>query len=340
MAHALRFPPIGVVVRALDNPRLNAWIEALRTSTGNSVIHRRGALRQILRALGDNKGVAILIDQHIQTSEAVVVDFFNRPAATTSAVAALALRTGAPIVPVFAVRLPGGRYRMIYEHPVVPPDGRSSRRRPRADAALHRRPRDVRAPLSEQLAVDAPALARPAARRGHPGHVPGRSPRGMTRLVVRAPNWLGDIVMAFPAIAAVRAAHPGAHLAVAAPAPFADVCAALPGVDAVVPLRGSASAPSARTRRRCAADGFDLGHPVHQLVRQRPGRVARRHRGALGLSPRLAGPAADAAVPVAKPAAAKCGAPSLPGRRCSTTAPTICGWSRRWAWTRWTRRAR
>ena len=35
--------------------------------------------------------------------------------------AALALRTGAPIVPVFAVRLPDGRYRMIYEHPVVPP---------------------------------------------------------------------------------------------------------------------------------------------------------------------------------------------------------------------------
>ena len=121
MAHALRFPPIGVVVRALDNARLNDWIERMRTATGNFVIHRRGALRQILRALGENKGVAILIDQHIQTSEAVVVDFFNRPAATTSAVAALALRTGAPIVPVFAVRLPGGRYRMIYEHPVVPP---------------------------------------------------------------------------------------------------------------------------------------------------------------------------------------------------------------------------
>lgn len=121
LAHALRFPPIGVVVRALDNPQLNDWIERMRTSTGNFVIHRRGALRQILRALGENRGVAILIDQHIQTSEAVVVDFFNRPAATTSAVAALALRTGAPIVPVFAVRLPGGRYRMIYEHPVEPP---------------------------------------------------------------------------------------------------------------------------------------------------------------------------------------------------------------------------
>ena len=49
------------------------------------------------------------------------------PAATTSALAALALRTGAPVVPVFALPLPGGRYRMIYEHPVEPPRRRRRR---------------------------------------------------------------------------------------------------------------------------------------------------------------------------------------------------------------------
>jgi KDO2-lipid IV(A) lauroyltransferase len=49
------------------------------------------------------------------------VDFFNRPAATTSALAALALRTGAPVIPVFALPLPGGRFRMVYEHAVDPP---------------------------------------------------------------------------------------------------------------------------------------------------------------------------------------------------------------------------
>lgn len=121
MAHALQFPPIGVVVRALDNPQLDRWLEDVRTSTGNMTIHRRGGLRKILRALQENKGVAVLIDQHIQTADAVVVDFFDRPAATTSAVAALALRTGAPVIPVFAVPMPDGRYRMIYEHAVEPP---------------------------------------------------------------------------------------------------------------------------------------------------------------------------------------------------------------------------
>ena len=44
-------------------------------------------------------------------------------AATTSAIYALAIRTGAPVVPVFALPVPGGRYRMIYEHAVEPPSG-------------------------------------------------------------------------------------------------------------------------------------------------------------------------------------------------------------------------
>ena len=60
----------------------------------------------------------MLIDQHILGKDAVHVDFFNRRAATTSAVAALAIRTGARVVPLFALPLPDGRYRMIYEHPI------------------------------------------------------------------------------------------------------------------------------------------------------------------------------------------------------------------------------
>jgi lipopolysaccharide heptosyltransferase II len=46
---------------------------------------------------------------------------------------------------------------------------------------------------------------------------------GIQRLVVRAPNWLGDAVLALPAIAGVRAAFPHAVLAVAAPAAIAPI---------------------------------------------------------------------------------------------------------------------
>jgi Kdo2-lipid IVA lauroyltransferase/acyltransferase len=120
LVHAVALAPMAVLARPLDNPLLHDLLESVRCSTGNSVIYRRGAVRRVLRALGDNQAVAILIDQHIHT-DAVYVDFFDRPAATTTALAALALRTGAPVVPVFALPQPGGRFRMVYEHPVAPP---------------------------------------------------------------------------------------------------------------------------------------------------------------------------------------------------------------------------
>jgi len=114
-----------VLARTLDNARLNTLLEQIRQRTGNTVIYRQGSIRRVMRLLSERHGVAVLIDQHIQGPDAVYVEFFERRAATTSAVAALALRTGAPVVPVFALPLPKGRYRLIYEHPVEPPSADS-----------------------------------------------------------------------------------------------------------------------------------------------------------------------------------------------------------------------
>ena len=121
IVHGLQLEPIGVLARALDNPHLNRLLEDVRSRTGNTVIYRQGAVRRVLKTLNAGHGVAMLIDQHMHSPDAIWVDFFERPAATTSTLAALALRTGAPVVPVFALPVPGGRYRMIYEHAVEPP---------------------------------------------------------------------------------------------------------------------------------------------------------------------------------------------------------------------------
>lgn len=121
LVHGLKLQPIGVLARALDNPDLNRLLEDVRSRTGNFVIYRQGAVRHVLKTLKAGQGVAMLIDQHMHSPDAIWVDFFERPAATTSTLAALALRTGAPVVPVFAVPIAGGSYRMIYEHPVEPP---------------------------------------------------------------------------------------------------------------------------------------------------------------------------------------------------------------------------
>jgi KDO2-lipid IV(A) lauroyltransferase len=161
LEHGDHFEPIGIVARALDNPKLHVLLEAMRGRTGNFVIYRQGAVRRILKTLADGHGVAMLIDQHMHSPDAIWVDFFQRPAATTSMLAALALRTGAPVIPVFALPLPGGRYRFVYETPVDPPDGEGPqaiheftqrctdvlemyvRRRPELWLWMHRRWRDA-----------------------------------------------------------------------------------------------------------------------------------------------------------------------------------------------------
>jgi heptosyltransferase II len=59
----------------------------------------------------------------------------------------------------------------------------------------------------------------------------------MKRLVILAPNWLGDAVMALPAIADVRRAAPAASIAVAARASVAPLFALVPDVDETIVLR-------------------------------------------------------------------------------------------------------
>jgi len=79
------------------------------------------------------------------------------------------------------------------------------------------------------------------------------------RLLVRLPNWLGDIVMALPAIGRVRAGHAGT-LAVAVPAALAPLASAIGGVDVVVPLsaggrvRGAAADTDVRRLREGSFD--------------------------------------------------------------------------------------
>lgn len=122
MAHANRFTPMVLVVRPLDNPLLERMLQRIRTRVGTRLVTRRGAVRGLLRALRERASVGLMIDQHMQDRSAVTVEFFGRPSATTSALAALALRTGAPVLPVFTTPLPDGRYRVVYGPPVAPPD--------------------------------------------------------------------------------------------------------------------------------------------------------------------------------------------------------------------------
>ncbi len=109
---------VGVVARPLDNPALEARLTAFRTRSGNTVISKRRALPDILRLLRQGAGVAILVDQNVQEQDGIFVEFFGRPAATTTVAAALAVKTGCALLPVHCEALPDGRYKFVYGRPL------------------------------------------------------------------------------------------------------------------------------------------------------------------------------------------------------------------------------
>jgi len=117
-AHRLTGYPLAIVVRPLDSPWLDALADRLRRKAGVELIAKRGALRPVLKALADGRMVAILLDQNATRRESVFVPCFGCPASTSKSLALLAVRTGAPVVPIFIRR--DGRGHRVTIHPAVP----------------------------------------------------------------------------------------------------------------------------------------------------------------------------------------------------------------------------
>jgi heptosyltransferase-2 len=81
------------------------------------------------------------------------------------------------------------------------------------------------------------------------------------RIVVRAPNWAGDLVMATPGFRALRAAWPGAHIALHAKATLAPLLDGSPWFDERIPLTSGARGSAALVREGLALRRrrFELG---------------------------------------------------------------------------------
>ena len=102
-AHALMTEPMHIVVRPLDNPRHRRMVEDRRQLSGNHLIGKWDGARTVLRALHQNEAVGILMDQNTSLQEGVFVDFFGTPACANAAFAKIAARTGAAVIPGFAI---------------------------------------------------------------------------------------------------------------------------------------------------------------------------------------------------------------------------------------------
>ena len=97
-AHAARGYPLSFLVRRLDNIWLDRWSRKIRCKFGNKIVDKRRSIRKVISLIRRGEDVGFLLDQNVMEHEGVYVPFFGWMASTSSSVAALAIRTGAPVV--------------------------------------------------------------------------------------------------------------------------------------------------------------------------------------------------------------------------------------------------
>ena len=126
-AWALLSAPMDVVVRPLDNPWIDRLVERRRSLTGNTPLFKQDSARAIFKALAANRAVGILIDQNAAPENGAFVPFFGLDACAGTGFAKIAARSGAAVIPGFALWSEEERRYVLRFYPPVAMTGDAAR---------------------------------------------------------------------------------------------------------------------------------------------------------------------------------------------------------------------
>jgi ADP-heptose:LPS heptosyltransferase/lauroyl/myristoyl acyltransferase len=223
------FPEMGVIFRPIGNPALDAWVKRSRERFGLRLLSRREGFQEALKILRRRGIVGVLFDQNAGLQGALTT-LFGRVCSTTELPGLLAEKFGARVHAIHAQRL--GFWRVVLHLEEIRSDGTAAgvtlalnrwiEQKLSADDNLcaswlwaHERWKNQDQPAA-RLRLEAKRNLLPAdlAARGLPA-LPRR-----TRIWIRLPNWLGDVVMAVPLLRAIRAGRPDAEITLLAKSAF------------------------------------------------------------------------------------------------------------------------
>jgi lipopolysaccharide heptosyltransferase II len=265
----------SVIYQPLRNPHLDRLIAGWRQRGGVALINRHQGLREAVSRLRRGEAVGMLVDQHAG-DHGMWVPFFGRLALTTPLPALLARRTGAPIVPVTCTTdpsLPASRISWKVEFgPPIPVKGRADGE---ILAAIHAHLEKVilRDPsdwfwLHDRWKTPSPNFLTDGYRRGV--HAPPGTTLKPFRILVRGANWLGDSILTIPALRAIRAGRPDAHVTLLVKPWLADLWRGQSYIDKVITSVSEASttpfdaAILLPNSFRSAFEAWNLGIPRRQ----------------------------------------------------------------------------
>lgn len=116
--------PIMAVAEKLPNERITDWFTEMRAEYGIEIVLATGRLevmRRLEAGIAEGKGVALVSDRDLG-GRGVEVEFFGETTTMPPGPATLAVRTGAPLMPVGCYITPKG-YRVVVHEPLPIPEG-------------------------------------------------------------------------------------------------------------------------------------------------------------------------------------------------------------------------
>jgi len=115
--HSLMGHPMGMVIRRLDNRRLDAFVNSIRCLHGNFVLHKDDFGRGLLTSMRAGKTVGILMDTNMTPPQGAFVRFFGVDACTATGLAHVARKTGAAVLPGFMLWEPAEKKYVLHFGP-------------------------------------------------------------------------------------------------------------------------------------------------------------------------------------------------------------------------------
>jgi len=115
---SLKYRPISIINKPIKNKYLNKMLLKARTNHNLEMFEKHGAAKKIIKALKNNRIVAMAIDQSISPSEASVVKFFGHNVTQTDAPIRLASKLDAVVIPFILQRDGFEQHKAIFHKPI------------------------------------------------------------------------------------------------------------------------------------------------------------------------------------------------------------------------------
>lgn len=215
------FPEMGAIFRPIDNPTVNTWVKQCRERFGMRLLSRKDGFQEALRILRRKGIIAILFDQNAGLQGALST-LFGRVCSTSELAGLLTQKFSAKLYAYYPLRHDFWRTEITVEE--IPHNGTTAG----VTLALNR--------WLEQKLISSENLCSSwlwAHERWKNQDIPTKrlrleAKRNMlaediatrdldqisrrTRLWIRVPNWLGDVVMLLPLLRAIRVSRPDAEI--------------------------------------------------------------------------------------------------------------------------------